>query len=147
MLLNSYWMENATKVKAPSGKVFYLGKIDNYRSYLKVKIEVLSQTDVFSPGSVVTLKTKISNPYPYEITTDDNSPYPTYLSYSISSNDTFVVNEWPKDELAIDNGKEQYQSIRVNIPEKKGSYVLKVFFVSDGLIAWPVKEKFPFEVQ
>lgn len=115
---------------------FYISGFDNFRSYNKVKIDVLNDNWTFKADKIYPLKILFTNNFPFEVDFQENKDFSVEIVVSLFKDKSFIEEQsFPLklDKKGLNPGDSFIQTINYTAPHEKNSYYIFVSIKSNYL--------------
>jgi len=128
-------LPNFSPLKTTLGD-FYVSDFKNFRSYNKVKIEVLNDEWTFSADKTYPLKVQLTNNFPFPVNFQENKDFSVEIVVSLVKYKKLLEQQsftLRFDQIGLNPGESFVQIINFKAPHEKDSYQIFVSLKSNYL--------------
>jgi hypothetical protein len=131
--LKTYNIQLNDSLLTPSGAYHYYFIDTNYRTYNFIKADILLEDHEFKAGAETTVPVILRNPGDQPVEFKQAGPAKVYLAYVLLQHGKPVIYKKFEDISKSELDKDYKTSFRMTIPEKPGTYYLRVSIKSGWL--------------
>lgn len=131
------------------GKGIHYRRVENFRSYRKVQVEIIDEEKAYhvEPGDELALQIRLTNQYSHEIRFEDANPRRVVLNVHYLKGLTPVG----KEELMVLEGtmmteEERQYDVRLSVPELNGDFHLRFSIEVEGIEPPINSKKYEIEI-
>jgi hypothetical protein len=128
-----YGIQLKDSLLTPSGAYHYYFYGNNYQTYNFIHADVLLKEHEFKAGTEISIPVRLLNPYDTPVAFKEAGPAEVYLSYILLQHGKKVMYKKFEDISSLVLDKEYQTSFNMTIPNKPGTYFLRVSLKSGWL--------------